>query len=342
MKYTVHSSEKLRKSGADAETKAMLYLMNYHKDGNQMHFFIIDFFNDVTGMDRMGRRLWDVQSKASKSGSAKDIGRELVTLFKNYLSNLEFQEFILFVGAVPSTFRRDEDRTVFQIDNINDRAIDSIRAGLYEECKAKTYINDSDITDENMGSFLNSVWFVIDTKTPQEYIREIISAHPNIIPEDSKLLEIFNEIRNKQAEKKNTNVEGEQIEMPHEVLNYGRHLTTNEIRLLVLQRIISTDPIGKGMPLDFAGIVSHYPPERRRDLLDDCQRSLCRALFNNSLAQEFWTLFDEIYVKLMEKPDGTLDYIFNKIDRDKADACIDFDALSLKFFIAKVREGIFQ
>ena len=31
-------------------------------------------------MDRMGRKLWDVQSKASKTASAKGIGRELVTL----------------------------------------------------------------------------------------------------------------------------------------------------------------------------------------------------------------------------------------------------------------------
>lgn len=29
MSYTVKSSEKLRKSGADAETKALLYLMNF-------------------------------------------------------------------------------------------------------------------------------------------------------------------------------------------------------------------------------------------------------------------------------------------------------------------------
>ena len=80
MSYTVCSSEKLRKSGADAETKAMLYLMNFREDSSEMNYFVVDFFNDVTGMDRMGRKLWDVQSKASKTASAKGIGRELVTL----------------------------------------------------------------------------------------------------------------------------------------------------------------------------------------------------------------------------------------------------------------------
>lgn len=80
MSYTVCSSEKLRKSGAYAETKAMLYLMNFREDSSEMNYFVVDFFNDVTGMDRMGRKLWDVQSKASKTASAKGIGRELVTL----------------------------------------------------------------------------------------------------------------------------------------------------------------------------------------------------------------------------------------------------------------------
>ena len=75
MSYTVCSSEKLRKSGADAETKAMLYLMNFREDSSEMNYFVVDFFNDVTGMDRMGRKLWDVQSKASKTASAKGIGQ---------------------------------------------------------------------------------------------------------------------------------------------------------------------------------------------------------------------------------------------------------------------------
>lgn len=32
MPYTVQSSEKLKKSGAEMETKALLYLMNFNED----------------------------------------------------------------------------------------------------------------------------------------------------------------------------------------------------------------------------------------------------------------------------------------------------------------------
>lgn len=51
MSYIVKSSEKTRKSGAETETKALLYLMNLRKDSEEIYYFIVDFFNDLTGMD---------------------------------------------------------------------------------------------------------------------------------------------------------------------------------------------------------------------------------------------------------------------------------------------------
>ena len=74
MSYTVQSSEKTRKSGAEGETKALLYLMNFRSDSNEIHYFVVDFFNDLTGMDRYSNMLWDIQSKAAKNNSPKAIG----------------------------------------------------------------------------------------------------------------------------------------------------------------------------------------------------------------------------------------------------------------------------
>lgn len=48
MSYTVKSSEKLRKSGAETETKALLYLMNFRSDSDDIYYFVVDFFNDLT------------------------------------------------------------------------------------------------------------------------------------------------------------------------------------------------------------------------------------------------------------------------------------------------------
>lgn len=340
MSYTVHSSEKSRKSCADAETKAMLYLMNFRKDSSEMKFFIVDFFNDITGMDRMAKKLWDVQSKATKTASAKGIGRELVTLFKNYLSDFSFFDYVIFTGGVPDTFRKDSSLNIFDISNIREKALGSVRKGLIEECEKKEYIENSAITDINIDGFLKVVWFVVDNKQPQDYIREIIKDHPSIIPTDSKLIGIFNEIRNKQSELKNTNVEGVTINRIDEVLSYGRELKTHEIRLLVLQRILNNDPLSKGIPVPFMEVYLKYPEERRDMLLADCQSAMCRALFNNSLAQAYWALFDNVYTNIVNNPNENIDFIFDSIPEDVSCECTDFDAISLKYFIAKVKEGV--
>lgn len=123
MSYTVKSSEKLRKSGSEAETKALLYLMNFRPDSDDIYYFVVDFFNDLTGMDSMASRLWDVQSKGAHHVSPKTIGKELVTLFKNYMSPLTFEAYILFIGSVTGTLRKNPSLTTFGLENVKDAAI---------------------------------------------------------------------------------------------------------------------------------------------------------------------------------------------------------------------------
>lgn len=94
MSYIVKSSEKTRKSGAETETKALLYLMNLRKDSEEIYYFIVDFFNDLTGMDAFSDKLWDIQSKGARGNSPKAIGKELVTLFKNYMCDFDFADYI--------------------------------------------------------------------------------------------------------------------------------------------------------------------------------------------------------------------------------------------------------
>ena len=72
------------------------------------------------------------------------------------------------------------------------------------------------------------------------------------MPEDIILEAIFNEIRDKQSSKKNiNNVEGITIETTEDALDYCRHLTNNEIRLLTLQRILNWSILEKGIPEAF-------------------------------------------------------------------------------------------
>ena len=341
MAYTVQSSEKLRKKASDTETKALLYLMNFHNGNNEIHYFIVDFFNDLTGMDRFSRKLWDVQSKGASNSSPKEIGRELVTLFKNYCSNFEFYQYILFLGGVSNGLRIDRSKYIFDHTNIQEKAIISLKKGLQEECKAKIYIDESLVTNEMIDDFLGKVIFVIDNKLPSEYVKSILKIHSGIMPSDDILRGIFNEIRDIQASKKNINViEGITVATTDQALNYFRHLTTGEIKLFVLGRIINRNPFVLGCPEPFIPIYTQFPEEKRSEALDDCKLALSRALFNKNQADSFWNLFGSVYQTIIDYPSYDVEKLYQALDIDLMDLCPDFDVLSLKYFISTVKEGI--
>ena len=294
MAYTVKSSERLRPSAADTETKALLYLMNFRDDSDEIFFFVVDFFNDLTGMNKMGDKLWDLQSKGDKQPSPYIIGTELVTLYKNFVSEFEFAYYIIFLGGVSSSLRID---------------------------------------DTKIDQFLKKVYFVIDDQSKSEYVKKIIKLNPTIIPSEDTLVAIFNEIRDAQSGKKNASVvEGVTLVAPDEALNYGRHLTTTEIRLLVLNRILNQDVIGAKVPHSFIDIYVQFPEEKRKNLLEDCQLDLSRALFNTNCQEDFWKLFENIYQTILENPTDKVEELYRKLDKLIIGRCLDFDVLSLKYF----------
>lgn len=341
MSYIVKSSEQTRKIGAVTETKALLYLMNLRKDSEEIYYFIVDFFNDLTGMDKLSDKLWDLQSKGAKSNSPKSIGKELVTLFKNFLSDFEFADYILFVGGVSNTFRIDEKINSFGIENVKMDAKKKMIEGLKEEATSKKYIDNGDITDANITSFLKKIRFVVDYKKPSEYVKAIIKEHPGLVPEEKVLNAIFNEIRDKQASKKNVQtVEGVVIQTKDEALRYFRHLTATDVRLLTLQRIINRNPIEQGVPMSFLPILRTCPPEQESDFIQECQVSLTRALFNKNSAETFWALLENVYNIIVTNPKLDVNSIFNQVDKGIRNNAKDFDVLSLKYFIAQVKDGI--
>lgn len=346
MSYVVRSSERTRAGGAEHETKALLYLMNFSLDSDDIYYFVVDFFNDLTGMDKMAEHLWDLQSKGSHDVSPKALGRELVTLFKNFMSDFPFKAYILFVGGVSKTVRIDSSLTVFGMENIRDSAASQIKAGLVAEGESKEYIENDWLTDTNIDAFLRKVQFVLDDgKKPTEYVKAIIKKHPNILPEEQILEAIFNEIRDKQSSKKNlSQVEGITIETADEALNFARHLTNNEIRLMTLHRIINTDPLGKGIPKSFVPIFTTWPTDKQKEMFEDCQRSWSRALFNKNAADGFWFLFENTYQLILAYPNDSVQQLYLRLMGipDCVSRCPDLDALSLKYFISLVKDGIQQ
>jgi len=124
--------------------------MNLRKDSEDIYYFIVDFFNDLTGMDALSDKLCDIQSKGAKENSSKAIGKELVTLFKNYMCDFEFVDYILFVGGVSNAVKVDDKINSFGIENVKPDALQKIIEGLKEEAKDKEYIDDKDIIEEKI------------------------------------------------------------------------------------------------------------------------------------------------------------------------------------------------
>lgn len=341
MSYTVKSSEKTTKSGAEGETKALLYLMNLRSDSNEIYYFVVDFFNDLTGMNRYASDLWDVQSKAKSGNTPREVGQALVTLFKNFLSDISFKYYILFLGGVTNALRIDNSLTSFGVSNIKSDSLMILKEALKQEAKAKEYINDADITDVNIANFFEKVLFVINDRAPSDYVKAILKDHPKIIPAEQKLISIFNEIRDNQAVKKNVSkVEGVTIETADEALHFYRHLTANEIKLLVLQRILNRNPLEKGIPPSFIPIYNSFPTERQQELREQCQQTLCRALFNKNAAESFWALFENIYFAIISNPHFDVQAIFNSLDKSIMNLNPDFEIISLKYFISVIKDGL--
>lgn len=342
VQYKIQSSEKTTSSGAEYETKALLYLMSFSEACSDVHYFVVDFFNDLTGVDRYSDKLWDLQSKGNKNNSPRQIGKELVTLLKNYLSEIEFQTYILFMGGISNAVRIDNIKNVFSIDNISDTAIKKIKEGLIEESIEKKYIDENRINDKLINDFLSKVCFVVDDKSKCEYVKNIIEVNPTIMPNDIILEQIFNQIRDAQSSKKNNgNVEGIIIKSTDEFLYYNRHLNVNEIKMMVLSRLVNNDIMQKGIPPSFIEIYSKFPEINKKDKLEDCKLSIAKMLFDKNNADNFWAFFSDIYEVISQESNASIDILYRKLNRKILNRMSGLDTLSVKYFMSIVKEGMY-
>lgn len=341
MTYKVTSSERTAASASEMETKAMLHLLCEDGDCN-MRGFAIDFFNDVTGMDNNAFRLYDVQSKGEDAGPAA-LGEELVTLFKNYVS--EFKDYfvrqVLFVRRVTSSVLNDPELVDFSYADMKDEARNKLRIALVETCKAKTYISSGDITDENIDSFLKNVRIVIAKTEKADYIKPLIHTTKPLGATDHELRAIFSEIRKKQLGiKSSSKVEGVEISYPYEAYNYGRVINTSDIELLVLSRVINKNPIEAGLPAPFVSIYNNYEEDIADNMLNNCQLALARQMFTKREAAAFWNLLGDVVTAIQNMPNAEVDEIYRSLSHETLMACGELDALAHQYFIAIVKEGL--
>lgn len=341
MPYIVRSTESKRGKASDYETKALLYLMGGRDDSCEIFSFAIDFFNDVTGLSVHANKVWDLQSKGNAAKGPKDIGKELVTLFKNYMSDLDFDFLILFMAGVPDSFRIDNNLNTFGVENIAERALEKVKKGLEEEATKKTYIEDEWINADNITSFLNKVIFVIDDKSKAEYVKSIISLNSRFVPSDEILDGVFNKIRDAQSAKKNTkSVEGETISHFRDVIHYDRTIKAQEIRLMVINTLVNRNIVGYGTPQFFFPLIQNYDVIEQRKVIEDCQLQISLALFDKANSDSFWDLLSVIVEAVkVHKELGTSE-IFSLIADTNAVKSTLMDVLSIQYLISVMKEAL--
>ncbi|MEK4105559.1 hypothetical protein NST28_15885 [Paenibacillus sp. FSL R10-2791] len=341
MKYKVLSSERTRSTASDFETKALLYLMNYRADSNEIHYFVIDFFNDLTGIDNYIGKTWDLQSKAAKNNYQSAIGKELVTLYKNYLSVFQFDHYILFLGGVADSIRIDSSQNTFSVSNIDSVSLTKIKNALIKESLQKTYIDSLKVNDNTASDFLSKVVFVIDDKDKSEYIKSIVKVNSQVIPSNSILEHIFDQIRDAQSSKKNNNnVEGIELNTMNEFFYHNRHITAHDIKMLVLNRVINNNIMQKGVTRSFLSIYNRYPEVQQKGMLEDCQHEIALTLFDKNNSEAFWNLFSEIYTLVTSNKTITIEQLYTQLNKSSLTDLRFLTAFSVQYFMSLIKDGI--
>lgn len=340
--YRIKTSERNNDKATEYETKSLLYLLTKIKGHRTIDLFIIDCFNDVTGVAEDYKDSWDIQSKNVASLTPRKVGIALYTLFSNYVSDLSFGHYILFLPPLKDSYVNDVTAEVFQIDNFVTGKTKDVKSGLEGEIERR---NDADVnTSANLAkidTFLSEVIFITDRYNKSEYIKSIIKFKNLSNLKDEFLIRIFEEIRAKQAVKKISNVDGVEVSSIQEATALGKNITRKEIELLVVNRVIGNDLFSKnGVPLYFVREISTMDEEDVADLIQECQSQIGKTLFNKNNKKAFWYLLEEIISVIeIDKKQG-IRSILSQISTKAKGRVFTMDENALLYLIALVKEGL--
>lgn len=342
--YKITASEERNEKATEFETKSMLFMMNYYSNSSKVHWFVIDFFNDVTAINKLQDECYDIQSKGVKKISPCQLGRYLVTLFKNFISDFNFADFILFIESVSPELKKElGNKSSFKIFELSSKNVLSIKSGLKDEALKKTYIEDkTKITEENIELFLSKVTVEIDFHKKAEYIKDAVEMSSSVIVEDSYLNKIFKEIRDKQSSKKNNNCEGDLVSSIGCFYKYDKHIRKDEIEDLIINRICFKSALAnlKSVPIEFAKIIKGVDETIYEEIIEENQNDVFRLLNDKNNKKAFWDLFSEVVRIIKSNPNRNIEELYELVDKEKILKVNHLNGMSCKYFIALIEEGL--
>ncbi|MDR0229894.1 MAG: hypothetical protein LBI72_12650 [Flavobacteriaceae bacterium] len=335
MNYTFKNTEINNKKASEFETKSLLYLISKKKE---IEYVTFDCFNDVSGVNKKNDKIWDVQSKNEKSLSPKKIGKYLFTLFDNYISTFSFHEFIFFSPILNEGYKLNSKLNIYNLDNINAKTLKRVLNGLTEEVK-RVKGTSIDYTKQ-IETFLGKVFIVEDNISENEYIKSITKFNKVSIKSDEFYNSVFTDLRNIQSAKKNSYIENEVISEIRDVLTFNRHLSTKDIEVLIISRIIGVEIFNySSIPIAFFPLIKHVDNEDIKDIIQECNSNISRAFFNKNSNKVFWNICEKIISFLNVSKSKDVEYIYLEIFKDSNFRISYLKDLTIKYLISIIIEG---
>ncbi len=339
--FKIRNTERNNEKASDYETFSMLYLLGIRNDRDEIDLVLVDCFNDITGADEKVSKLWAIQSKGYKTNSPLKIGEHLATLYQNFLTDFPFANLILFLETVESQYVNDNRRNVFRFSNFTIQSKNKIRQGLLREYSRREIINIEDINEQSVTRFLDKVDFAICTKNKADHVKNLIAFKNKELRDEAFFIEIFNEIRSMQSVLKNTNVENTILLNPIDALAFNKHIYRNQIVTLLINRLVGIELFNNvSVPIDFVKYVQNENREDVKDIVQACNSSLCRTFFNKSNKVHIWRFLEITIKSILKNPQATVENILQEIPVDLRKKVNTLDEVGIKFFIARVKDGL--
>lgn len=338
MSYTFRNTEINNEKASIFETKSLLYLIGKSSSKKEIEFITFDCFNDVSGIDKKGQNIWDIQSKNEGNLNPKKIGQYFFTLFDNSISKLNFKEFIFFTRQLKDDYKIDKSLKIYKFNNFETKTKERIKKGLIEEIqRVKGKIID--YTSE-IKKFLDNVLIVEDDTTEQQYLKLITKFKNKSLKTDDFYLTVFKELRDIQSSKKNSSIENETIHNVLDVMNFNRHLKILEIETFIICRIIGVEIFKyKSIPFGFFDYVKNLSRDDREDLIQECNSNLSRCLFNKTSNKEFWRVCETIIDYLDTNFSDDVEHIYTTKFNSYTPKYNYLREFTIKYLIALTIEG---
>ena len=336
--YRFETTEQNNEKANEYETKALLYLLSFHKDSRKIDYFAIDCFNDITGCNKNYSMLWDVQSKNVASLTPSTIGKALITLYLNFIHEFPFEHFILFMPKLKLGYLKNENKKLYRIDNFREPQQEKIKTGLKNEyCRRKNKL----LFDNNINDFLNKILFVIGDNSKADYIRNITKFKTNKLS-NNFFENIFEEIKNKQSAIKNISIHNQEIEKPEDIEKTKKVLKRTDFDILIINRFIGIN-LFKDLnyaPIEFFEIIKDENSENKKNIIQNCNSEIAKMLFDKNNRNNFWNFFEILLILIDENINFLPTDILKKLQEEYKNKIICLSELTILYLISYIKEGI--